>query len=481
MIVSSQQIPAAIGHSSDAGSKIAVLVLGAPRSGTSATAQLLSDMGVYFGAEESFVDPADNPHNPIFFELRKLNDLNEAILGRSGYQFGTFDCLLPPGGLAFSEERRDSDAAAIAELITGELGESSVIGLKDPRFVFTLPVWEPVLRSLGYVVKCLVTTRSDDAVVNSNMKVNGCSREHNQRLAWLSVSAAAVHTRGLDTFVLDFEQLLAEPASEAKRIAEWLGMDAAVASSATGSVDLRLRNESAGGPKLLSEDKGLEEVVTQYAEVHERLSALGLLDLIDQRRIEVTGLWEALRRCQQDIQQLGSASGVADFHGLVQRMQTGIGGELKEIREWMRSSEREAVAAGAAAIELSTRRIRDLESALFERISEIEQLRETLHGGLLERDRSSQDADGLRAELAALVSNIEAERAEWQAREASINMANARHIETLEREHSEVATRLQQDVDRKNGECELTLEELGRVQAALADARLPWYRKLMRR
>src|SRR6185312_2247106 len=70
---------------------VAILVIGAPRSGTSAVSNVLSELGVDFGDRERFVDPEIHRHNPIFFELQSLNHLNDAILAELGFKYADFD------------------------------------------------------------------------------------------------------------------------------------------------------------------------------------------------------------------------------------------------------------------------------------------------------------------------------------------------------------------------------------------------------
>ena len=59
--------------------KKAILVLGAPRSGTSVVSHVIHKLGVDFGNHDRFVDPKVHVFNPIFFELQSLNNLNDEI------------------------------------------------------------------------------------------------------------------------------------------------------------------------------------------------------------------------------------------------------------------------------------------------------------------------------------------------------------------------------------------------------------------
>ena len=82
-------------------SKKAILVVGPPRSGTSAVANVISKLGVYFGDPAKFVDPEQQKHNPIFFELSSLNRINDEIFQYFLKNWSDFDWI--PDRSDFSE------------------------------------------------------------------------------------------------------------------------------------------------------------------------------------------------------------------------------------------------------------------------------------------------------------------------------------------------------------------------------------------
>lgn len=201
--------------------KTAVLVLGAPRSGTSAISHVLSMLGVDFGKPDRFVDPTLNTHNPIFFELRSLNALNEQVIDWFGHKYSDF---------SFVPLREDFDAEILQRflplcegLISDEFCGSNLIGLKDPRFCFVLPLWMAGLKRLGYRVRCVWVVRPLEAVIQSNERVNkDWVFEKNTRIAALSTMAAAYFLDGVDCIRVDYHKALTEPRQAAVRLGRWL-------------------------------------------------------------------------------------------------------------------------------------------------------------------------------------------------------------------------------------------------------------------
>jgi len=202
--------------------KVAVLVAGAPRSGTSAVSNVLSELGVDFGKPEGFVDPATHTHNPIFFELASLNALNEEVLGWFGHNYADFDFL--PLQQDFTEDLFAHFLPRCAAFLREEFGEVRLIGLKDPRFCFLMPLWQRALTELGYRVRHVWALRTLEAVVASNERVNvSWARNHNIRIATLSMLAAAYFLDGTDCLRLDYDRLLAEPKDSVRKVSTWLG------------------------------------------------------------------------------------------------------------------------------------------------------------------------------------------------------------------------------------------------------------------
>lgn len=191
--------------------KRAVLVVGPPRSGTSVVAHVLDELGCWFGDRERFVSPEVHKFlNPIFFELQSLNGLNDRILHHQQRVYIDFDWLPEE---PFSPQDLATYQIWIGEFLDREFGSAEVIGLKDPRFCFTLPVWDTVLTRLGYAISYVATDRRAASVVRSNQANNRLSADANHRLYAHSKITMERHLRHKpDVVRISYEGLLADPA-----------------------------------------------------------------------------------------------------------------------------------------------------------------------------------------------------------------------------------------------------------------------------
>lgn len=263
----------------------AVLVLGPPRSGTSAVSHVLSELGVEFGRPERFVDPDRNTHNPIFFELQALNDLNNRVLAAAGLQYELFDCLEDPRGLTVPGA--EAFVADVRRLIAEELGGAPLIGMKDPRFVLTLPFWMHALAECGYSVRCVLTTRDVEATVRSNEAVNRFSPGHNRRLVVLSEQLSALQLETEAAFLIDYDALVEAPLEQASKLAAWLGVERDAAAAAQ-VVSRRLRHQAAIAterePLLFSDF--CRTRIDAFVEWRDELERFGLVELIRARRVD---------------------------------------------------------------------------------------------------------------------------------------------------------------------------------------------------
>lgn len=263
-------------------SKDAVFVFGPPRSGTSAVSHVLSELGVYFGRKERFVDAAVHTHNPVFFELAEVNRLNDRICRRLGGEYAEFG--LVPTASSFDERVHGEFADEIRALVRAELGTGSLVGLKDPRFVVTLPLWQRALEEDGYRCRAVVTERHDAATERSNALVNaGFDEAHNRRIVQLSKLLAAWQAQRLPALAVDFDALVARPIEQVTRLGAFLGSDDASLGRAAAVLDDAHRHH-AGVPVGDDSTDWLPKRATEYQALSETLQRTGLLDLMLQWR-----------------------------------------------------------------------------------------------------------------------------------------------------------------------------------------------------
>lgn len=133
-----------------------VLILGCPRSGTSMTAGLFENSGLFMGD----ISKENNEYDPKgVYEWRIVNDLNEAIIKKTindlEKPYDTYFLTAIPWGTQIkTTEKIDSE---IKKLTTRPFC------YKDPRFAYTLPAWKPYLGDCKYIV----TFRSPKKTIDS--------------------------------------------------------------------------------------------------------------------------------------------------------------------------------------------------------------------------------------------------------------------------------------------------------------------------
>lgn len=187
--------------------KIAFLILGSPRSGTSFLSHVLSKHKIFFGRNDRFIDPQEIPINPIFFELQSVNKLNDEILKYLNFNYSNFNLI--PNVKNINKNNLEFIKQKIIDLISDEFGNNSTIGIKDPRFSFTYSIWHEVLESLGFKVYGIISFRSLIDTINSNKKSNNLSNDINNIIPGIHyLSSLNIYYEFKNIFVVNYNNLL---------------------------------------------------------------------------------------------------------------------------------------------------------------------------------------------------------------------------------------------------------------------------------
>lgn len=218
-----------------------VLVIGPPRSGTSAISGALNAAGINFGNPDHFLNPDVCQHNPIFFELAELNALNDEIFALFGKQFT--DSFRVTTELLNSDEVRALEDR-MAQFLQREFdGNAPLIGLKDPRFCYTGPVWMRVLKKLNWDVTIVYVRRNAEECIRSNHKVN--PRLSSQQLAtlWVECTLAAHHLfRDTAMMEVDYNAIMAGDMNSLTRLLNELGISPEAQAAAAGFFNISQRH-----------------------------------------------------------------------------------------------------------------------------------------------------------------------------------------------------------------------------------------------
>ena len=196
----------------------AIFIVGYYRSGTSALSGALQRLGVKFFNE---ADP--NEHNPLgFYEIPELIEFDVDLFNRLGVEW-TDVRGLPEGW----EERADlaSFLSRLDETLRRRfLPADKVWGLKHPHLCRTLPLYERAVRQAGHNPHVIHIFRDPWTAAASQGHKNGLSRAH-ALLLWLSyVTDGERHARHLPRSWLTYQDLLAKPAAELRRIEQDIGL-----------------------------------------------------------------------------------------------------------------------------------------------------------------------------------------------------------------------------------------------------------------
>ena len=200
-----------------------ICVLGSPRSGTSLTAKAINLLGFDIGpvetmrtGDEAGLDPAIKDLNPTgFWEQREVTSLNGSILEALGGSEVAPPVCRPgweamPHMAPFRAQARD--------LVERLYGGSSPWVVKDPRMVFTLPLWRAVAVEFDFVL-CNRNPLEAIASVQGYLPPAADGFE-----LWLRYSCEALRgTAGSRRLFVFNENWYTEPHSVVLRLAEFLG------------------------------------------------------------------------------------------------------------------------------------------------------------------------------------------------------------------------------------------------------------------
>lgn len=197
--------------------KTAFLLLGAQRSGTSVASHMLSKFGVSFGNPKHFLQ-AD--HNPIFFELKWVNQYNDRLIYSLGYKYTD---LFLPLETDYDNANLTEIAKELPALIQQEWNDELNIGIKDPRISLTFPVWQKALFDQGYILKIIFVFRHPGEFLRSNQKLfhnwQGWNEEKHLHF-WLRLNLAALYfTRDYPVCFIRYEDIITQPLEVANCLA----------------------------------------------------------------------------------------------------------------------------------------------------------------------------------------------------------------------------------------------------------------------
>jgi hypothetical protein len=190
-----------------------VMMTGMHRSGTSAVAGLLGALGFQTPDPDDRMDWPES--NPEHWESMSLTVFDDDLLARLG---GSWDAPpdLAEGWEGALDMRQEPDPTA---LLSGAFPQPGPLMWKDPRICLLYPYWRQLLPVPAAVV---LVWRSPSAVADSLFRRDGMDHVVGVALWERYNRAALANLRGLDCFIVNYEELLGEPRAIIGTLADWL-------------------------------------------------------------------------------------------------------------------------------------------------------------------------------------------------------------------------------------------------------------------
>lgn len=274
-----------------------VSVIGSGRSGTSAVAHLVRELGVFFGPKAQLrLETAWNADG--CWEHEQLMNVNLHLFRRLG---GT-DVVLPafPRGWQLAPELEDLRTEA-QRLIRRDFEGRALWGWKDPTVCLTLPFWQEIVGEMRYVI-CV---RNPVDVIASLEKQWGWSLPSAIN-SWIERNLSSVlYTTGQQRLFFSFDDYFQHPEEHIERLARFLGQPLPAEGTATHdrifkTVRGELRNFASPLEKVLMDerltdgDKDFYRVLLEACRAPESQADPDLLALLEAYRGASRGRYQQL-------------------------------------------------------------------------------------------------------------------------------------------------------------------------------------------
>jgi len=373
----------------------AVIVLGMHRSGTSALAGLLHELGLEMGT--SLMSGREDENEKGFWEHEKIVSIHDRLLAQLGSSWSDTGPL-PPDWFRCDLARQCQDE--ICQVLEADFGTESLWALKDPRMCRLMPLWKPVFERVNIEPLFILIVRNPLEVAASLQRRDNMDRSH-ALLLWLQYNLAAVKsTAGYQRRFLTFAQLLEQGAPRLEEILRgFLQQPAGLSFAAAGaskflSSELRhhvmsdrsledvpdiinrlyrlLVNAAASGNEV--EDAEWQAIQGLYLESTRLLNPW--LDLSDALRRDLTSRNIAFDDLQRENEQL--TRGLRHAEALVQEREAHVQVLDKALQEAQAlvQERNERVDELTVALQEATRYVRQHETSISTLTAELEQLKQ---------------------------------------------------------------------------------------------------------
>ena len=447
-------------------SRIAIVVLGMHRSGTSALAGVLNILGCDKPA--TVMDP--NPFNELgYFESKRIYPLHSELLASAASRWDDWQPINPGW---FDSPRAEEFHDRAVETMQNEFGTSRLFVLKDPRISRLVPFWRGVLADIGVSPRFVLTLRNPLEVAASLAKRDNINSELSM-LIWLQhMLQAEYDTRDQKRCFTGFAQLMDNWAGVAETIQTKL--DVALPRMSMGVVGeveafLRdgLRHHNQDPQKLLANPlisswvRDTYEVFLRWVQTGEDKADFATLDRIRTTFEETAPSFARLVQASRD-----DARAAREANSEVAR--------LTEEAATLKSASSEAGNRAEEAAKTAER----LKSELAEKNTALESLQEREAALKSESETGKTEIDRLKGETARLNDAVRQARGKADTLDKTVAELNATlteknaKINDLQTQESELRARLAQNetaLIRHNQSAEEARHQMSRLRDDLSE------------
>lgn len=228
------------------------VVLGLPRSGTSAIARGLAALGINLGDR---LQPPDHRNPKGFYEdLDIMYKINRGVSRVWSQDWMSLD--VDPDLFETNAELRSFRNYA-SDLLSKRLADSEAWGFKDPRTNMLMPFWKAVFKTLNVDDRYIIVVRHPLAAAHSLQKFTDVDIESGLIL-WIKFLVNAIEaTHGKKRVLVHYERMLQDPRAQLMRMHSQLGILGAlneddISSYANGFLDSRLQRHQFSDDDLLT-------------------------------------------------------------------------------------------------------------------------------------------------------------------------------------------------------------------------------------
>jgi GT2 family glycosyltransferase/glycosyltransferase involved in cell wall biosynthesis len=264
-----------------------LMILGMHRSGTSVLAGSCRLLGAELG-ERMMAAGQDNVMG--FWEHDEIVRIHDELLERLGFAWDDVRAL-PDKWWNYEVIRPQREA--LAAVLKRDFGGSGLACVKDPRLCRLLPLWQELLKELGWQPLYLLATRDPSEIIASLKTRNGFAAEKSALLTLRYLLDAEAASRGGARAFVDYAEVLKdwrgtlEPAWSQLGLA-WPGDSARLEAEADRFVHKELRHQR--GEDLLPGGELGRLTATVYRALVAGGNANAPVAGLDQARADLAGL-----------------------------------------------------------------------------------------------------------------------------------------------------------------------------------------------